>query len=102
MDRLLEHGWQISRIILPVAVKRADPFATCRLESTANGRALSAVDAVINGAYLWILDLSNDTCGRVRAGVVDQNQFKAARKAGQCGNNFIGEGNDVFFFIVGR
>ncbi len=55
-----------------------------------------------NATHTGILELPDQTGRRIRAGIVDQNQFETAGQRFQGGDDLPGQRHDVFFFVVGR
>ncbi|MNL59786.1 hypothetical protein D3C87_1835400 [compost metagenome] len=82
LDRL-DHGGNIGRVVLQVAVERGDQPAGCRVDAGLHGGGLSEVLLQFDDLQLKIGSTERLACigeRAVRAAVIDQDQFPRGRK----------------------
>src|SRR5205823_8539251 len=75
--QLLDHSWQVGRIVLQIAVQRRNHWAGAGLESRPQRRTLSAIAAMSQPAHTRVFSMRalNVVPDRVGAAVINENDF---------------------------
>ena len=99
---LAQQTRNVSRIVLTVAIESNDPAAARRLDTAAQGRALTAPARMGNDAHAIMGGAFEQACARaVAAAVIDRDHFVVTQR-GHDGNDFRHQRRDVRLLVEER